>query len=190
MKKILILFTIIFSVCLTFTIQTQADEVLIYPFDSIKITSAYKFDVLIEQDPVETSILYGQVALNETVTIYVGSLEFMLDGLPASGSGSMMIVTNAAGVDIAAWLVNSFSTDLTTYETYDFASWITIDPTVGVIKDFTGLTIEMTCYHDLVNDTYKFIDNTAVEYPMIAGTFVSETGLDILVSAYVEEVTE
>lgn len=190
MKKILILFSIIFCVCFTFSIQTQADEILIYPFDSIKITSAYKFDVLIEAEPLAASILYGQVAIGETVTIYVGFLDFMLDGLPASGSGSMMIVTNEAGVDIAAWLVNSGSSDLTTYESRSFASWITIDPNVGVVKDFTGLTIEISCIHNLVTDQYKFIDNTSQEYPMITNSFISEQDLDILVSAYVEVVTE
>ena len=49
MKKILILFTIIFSVCFTFSIQAQADEIYVYPFDSIRITSAFKFEILVEE---------------------------------------------------------------------------------------------------------------------------------------------
>ena len=190
MKKIRILFTIIFSLVFTFSIQTQADEVLIYPFDSIRIISAYKYDIIIEEEPLEASILYGGVAIGETVTIYVGFLEFILNGEPASGSGSMMIVTNEAGVDIAAWLINGWGSDLETYEGGSYASWITIDPNVGVIKDFTGLTIEISFMHNLLTDQYTFIDNTSHEYPMIADSFVSETELDILVSAYIEEVIE
>ncbi|GEM_PF-2723813 len=107
-----------------------------------------------------------------------------------SPSGEIISKSRELFKFVAAWLVNSGSTDLSTYDTNAYASWITIDPSIGVVKDFTGLIIEISCYHDLINDTYKFIDNTNHQYPMVTNTFVSETGLDILVSAYVEEVTE
>jgi len=189
MKKILILLTIIFSVFFTFSIQTQADEIYVYPFDSIRITSAFKFEILVEEEPLEPSILFGQVAAGENITIYVGYLEFIFEGQPSSGSGSMMIVTNQDGVDIAAWLINSGSSDLETFQSESYASWITIDPNVGVIKDFTGLTVEIGYKKNMITDQYTFFDNTNKEYSMVVDSFVLELDLDILISAYVEEAT-
>ena len=187
MRKILILFTLIASTFVVFSLKAHAEDVLTYPFDSIRIVSAFKFDILIEEEPLADSIFYGQVALDEVVTIYVGNLEFIFEGVPVSGSDSIMIVTNEAGVDIARWLINSGSSDLETYRNESFASWITINPTIGVIKDFTGLTISIGYTEDLITHAYTFKDNLEKEYTMITDSFVSEEGLDILISAYVAE---
>lgn len=190
MRKILILLTFAFSIFFALSVQTQADEVYVYPFDSIRITSAFKFEIIIEEEPLEASILYGQVAVDEIVTIYVGNLEFIFEGLPTSGSNAIMIVTNEAGVDLAAWLVNSGGSDLETYSSASFASWITIDPDVGVVKDFSGNNIEIGYLYTFLTSTYTFIDNLDQSYVMIADSLEVESDLDILISAYVEEVAE
>ena len=187
MRKILILFTLIASTFVVFSLRSNAEDTITYPFDSISIVSAYKFDILIDEEPLENSLFYGQVVLDEVVTIYVGQLEFIFEGNPVSGSDSIMIVTNASGVDLARWLLNSGSSDLVTYRSQSYASWITINPTIGVIKDFTGTQMSIGCSQDLVSLSYTFFDNLGKEYTMIPESFVSEEGLDIVVSAYVEE---
>ena len=190
MKKILILCMLVISIFTLFKMDSNAEDILTYPFDSIRIISAFKFDIIIDEEPLETSFLYGQVALDETITIYVGSLEFIFEGQPVQGSGSIMIVTNALGEDIVAWLNNSGSSDLETYKTEGYASWITIDPNIGVIKDFTGTQISIGYIEDLVTSEFSFVDNLENEFLMIEESFVIEEDLDILISAYEEVVEE
>jgi hypothetical protein len=190
MKKILFLFMLVLSIFTLFKMDSNAEEILTYPFDSIRIISAFKFDVLIDEEPLETSFLYGQVSLNETITIYVGNLEFIFEDEPVQGSGSIMIVTNAVGVDIASWLNNSGSSDLETYRSEFYGSWITIDPNVGVIKDFSGAQYSIGYIKDLVTDKYTFVDDLNNEFLMLEDSFVIEENLDILISAYEEVVEE
>lgn len=190
MKKTLILFMLVFSIFALFKMDSNAEEILTYPFDSIRIVSAFKFDILIEEEPLETSFLYGQVELNETITIYVGNLEFIFEDQPVQGSGSIMIVTNTLGVDIAAWLNNSGSSDLETFRSEFYGSWITIDPNVGVIKDLNGTQFSIGYIENLVTHDFKFVDNLNNEFLMVDGSLVNEEDLDILISAYVEVIEE
>ncbi|BCR35909.1 hypothetical protein [Mariniplasma anaerobium] len=190
MKKILLLFMLVISIFTIFKMDSNAEEILTYPFDSIRIVSAFKFDILIDEEPLETSFLYGQVELNEIITVYVGNLEFIFEDQPVQGSGSIMIVTNALGEDIATWLNNSGSSDLETYRSEFYGSWITIDPNVGVIKDFSGDQFSIGYIEDLVIHNYKFVDNLNNEFLMIDGSLIIEEDLDILISAYIEVIEE
>jgi len=164
---------------------TRAEE-YIYPFDSIRITSAFTFDVVVEDEPNEESALYGYVHAGETMSVYVGNLEFVFEGALVQGSGSIMILTNESDEDFVAWLLNSGGSDLSTYRSASYASWITIDPEVGVHKDFSGVNIEVGYQENLGTNEFTFFDNLNVQYEMTTGTYVEEDSLDILISAYVE----
>ncbi|MCK7488578.1 MAG: hypothetical protein MZU97_26095 [Bacillus subtilis] len=95
-KLLLVLFVSVLSL-ISFTTPVQA-ETLEYPFDEIKIVSAYRFQVLIDAEPNAASFLAGQVVLGDPLFVYVGALEMKLDGLLAMGS-SIVIITNNAGVE-------------------------------------------------------------------------------------------
>ncbi len=185
MKKLLLLGAFLTCLFLTQSLDVRADTIS-YPFDSIRIIAAYRFDIQISTAPNPTSVLYDHAEIDDILTIYVGTLEYMNDGEIVGGSDSILIITTAEDENVVAFLVNSFSTDLTTYEQHSYASWITINPEVGVIKDFTVDLFELTVYHDLTLETYQLIDNAASEFDMMAGSYFEETDLDILISAFVE----
>ena len=115
-----------------------------------------------------------------------GNLEFVFEGALVQGSGSIMILTNESDEDFVAWLLNSGGSDLSTYRSASYASWITIDPEVGVHKDFSGVNIEVGYQENLGTNEFTFFDNLNVQYEMTTGTYVEEDSLDILISAYVE----
>ncbi|MFH0993131.1 MAG: hypothetical protein V1761_02145 [bacterium] len=186
MKKLLLLGAFLTCLFLTQSFDLRADTIS-YPFDSIRIVSAYRFDIEIATAPDPTSILYAGSEVDDILTVYVGALEYMNDGEIVSGSDSILIITDAEDETLVAFLINSFSTDLLTYAQYSYASWITINPEVGVIKDFTVALFELTVYHDLTLGTYKLIDNATSEFSMVSGSYLEEPVLDILISAFVEE---
>jgi hypothetical protein len=184
---------IIFAAALTIAIAFNPKnigvraDVITYPFDEIKIVSAYRYEVLVDVVPGAPSKLNGLVLPGENVFIYIGELKFYQDGLEVSGSDSIMIVTNETNVEISTCLINSYGSDLTTYRTYGYASWITINPTVGIVKDFTLEQYELSNRYDIVNDTYQFTDNALNDFPMVAGTLLVEPVVDITISAFVGE---
>jgi len=182
MKKIVLVMTLLTGLFYLSALQTRADSIT-YPFDSIKITSAYKFDIEIEGAPTAGSLLEGSVIDGDILTVYVGELEYYQDGSVVSASPSILIVTDALGNDLASFLINSYALQ-DPLESFSYGSWITIDPEVGVIKDFTVPLFEVSVIHMLLTDIYQFQDDAGTIFPMIPGTFVSETGLDILISAY------
>lgn len=53
-------------------------ENLSYPFDSITIVEAKKFDILIPANVPERSLLYGKVEAGDTVTVYVASIQIKI----------------------------------------------------------------------------------------------------------------
>jgi len=186
MKKMMLFGMLCISFLLLQSGNIQAEEQITYPFDSIKIVSAFTFDVLIETEPAEESILYGNVGIDEIFTVYVGNLEYVYDGESVLGSESIIILTNEDDEDFVAYLVNSYNSDLTTYQSFSYGSWITIDPEIGIIKDFSGTTIEVGYDKFIETNEFVFIDNLDVEYNMIPNTYLMEESLDILISAYVE----
>ncbi len=162
-------------------ISTNAEETISYPFDSVTITSAYKFNVEINEIPNESSFLNGHVEAGEMVTIYVGQLKYMYDGAEVLASESIIIVTNEAGTDIARWLINSYTVTENGFNAY-YSSHITIDPTVGVVK-----TVDDNAYSAGIieeNSVYQFVDNQDTAYQMVDGSFVVEDNLNIVISAY------
>lgn len=183
MKKLL-LFYVLVLIVIGFPKHVEA-ETISYPFDEIKIVSAFKFEITIDQTISETSVLYNQVSENEMLTIYVGSLEFMSNGEAVEASPSMMIVTNQNNEDILRWLINSGHYGDTTID-QSYASWILIDPLVGVVKDLSVVQMEVAFHYDMILETYEFIDNTGMSFQMNPNSFVEESDLDIIISAYVE----
>lgn len=185
MKKIVLLAVFFISI---FSVQgtTSRAEEIVYPFDSITIVSAFTFDILIEELPAEESVLFGHVTAGETIAVYVGNLEFVFEGEPVQGSGSIIILTNENDEDFVAWLLNSGgSGDGGAYDA-QFGSWITIDAEVGVVKDLSDGMTEVG-YSKSATDEFTFKDNLNVQYPMVVGSYVLEESLNITISAYVEE---
>ncbi|MDO9630066.1 MAG: hypothetical protein Q7I99_09220, partial [Acholeplasmataceae bacterium] len=69
-----------------------------------------------------------------------------------------------------------------------YANWKTINPTIGVIKDFTIPSLfEISYRYDIVANTYQFIDNEGGVYPMVLGSYQFEANLEIIISAYEPE---
>jgi len=187
MKKIIILFVFTLLTLQTRAVNIAKAEDLLYPFDSITIVEAYRFDVEITVLPGSTSLLFNQVIVGDILTVYVGTLEFVKDGVPSSGSGNVLIITNEDDLDLLQFLVNNYAYYPDVSKQWGFASHILIDPEVGVFKDMDLLlngSKEMTVYHDLVLDTWKLFDNAGLEMPFITGTYAEETGLNIVISAY------
>lgn len=185
MKKLMIMVLL-----LLFGIQIRSlnlfAEDIYYPFDSIKIVEAFKFDVTVTTAVDPESLLYGHVAINDVITIYVGTLEFIKDSLPSSGSANILIVTGADGVDIARFLINNYSYHTEISRVYGFASHILIDPLIGVHKDMSIQSKQLVVFEDIANVTWEFRDNIGLAFPANAGSYELETGLSILISAYTE----
>lgn len=164
-------------------------EEIIYPFDSIKIISAFTFDVECTDAPIEDSYLYDYVEEGETISVYVGKIIF--EGQENSSS-SIVIITNEANEDIARWIINGggYNTD-TLEEGFSFSSHITVNPTVGIIKNFDNFTYlaEVSRNHgtDVCTFTAKHWNGTVYgTYTMIVGTFEEITDLSIVISVYEE----
>lgn len=187
MKKILVLVFLAFlSFSYGFLNRINADTIS-YPFDSITIVEAYTFDVTVPSTITADSLLFDQVTAGEVLSIYVGTLEFLLDGELASGSSSVIIVSDEDGNDLFQFLINNYLYQEGILQSYGYASHILIDPEVGVYKDLTILDAgiqEFGIIHDLINDSWVFLDNDGVEMPAIPGSYASETGLSIIISAY------
>ncbi|MGE4321157.1 MAG: hypothetical protein AB7E61_06895 [Acholeplasmataceae bacterium] len=102
-----------------------------------------------------------------------------------AGSPSMMIVTNQNNEDILRWLINSGQYGDTTID-QSYASWILIEPLLGVVKDLSVEQMEVSFHYDMILETYAFIDNTGLSFPMNDNSLVEENDLDIIISAYME----
>lgn len=183
MKKLLLTLCLGLSIILFRAPMARAEDVITYPFDAITITSAISFQIEITALPETTSILYDAVVVGNVLTLYIGTIVYTMESVETEG-GSILIVTDEEGEDILAWIVNSYGTDLTTYKLYDYASWITVDPAIGVIKDFTGDLMEVSIEEDLISGDYTFIDNADTSWTMLDGTLLVEEDLEIVISAY------
>ena len=180
-RKFILVFAM--SLCLTMVAIPQAAAAdLEYPFDSITIVSAYKFEVAIDAAPGIDSFLFNQVLVDEVLTVYVGKLEMILDE-SFSFESIILIVTTASDVDVCRWIINTYAWLGTDHEMWQFASHITIDPTIGVVKDLTMVSQSATV-NLIAAATYEFQDNLGATFAMVPGTLLVEPALDILIAAY------
>lgn len=185
MKKLFMLLIITFTMFIGSTKMVFAENIS-YPFDTIVITEAFKFDVLIPNDIAEASLLFGLVTSGEVITVYVGTIEMTMTDIANTSTSQIVILTNALDEDIIQFIINNYSFYPDVSVKYGFASHILIDPVVGVFKDLDALMAsglkEIEVFHDLPTDTYALKDNVGQVMPMIQGTFATETGLNIIIS--------
>lgn len=179
-KKSLLVFALGLFAMAAFVTPAHAEN-LVYPFDSITIVEAYKYDVLVTYAPQTGSFLEGQI-VGDTLTIYVGNIEMQMDA-NLSSSSKVVIVTNSLGVDLARWIINSYYWQGENQESFIFASHITIDPLIGVVKLMDIPSVSATVKKIGV-DSYEFLDDFQQTHLMVPGTYAFETGLSIVISAY------
>ena len=187
-RKILILSVMLLSMFRTGFYSAQAEE-LSYPFDSIHLIEAEHFQVTVPANLSTESLLYPTVGSGDILNIYMGTIELWADEVAASATTSMIVVTDDLGVDLHRFVVNNYAYYEGVSKMWGFASHILIDPEVGVVKDLDILAAgihEFIIVHDLALDTWSFEDDKDCVMPAMAGTFASETGLDIIIAAYVE----
>lgn len=184
MKRLVFVLLSILSIGILSTTSVKA-ETYEYPFDSIRIISAFQFQVTLDEEPDENSILYGNVSIGETFTVYVGNLEFIFEGAEVQGSGSIMILTDSDNNDFARWLNNSASNS-GDFIQYSYGSWIQINPTLGVVKDLSNGQFEIGYKENTETMEYVFFDDLNNTYPMVANSYDAIENLDILISAYEE----
>jgi len=185
MKKVILMFFMLILGFQFYSLNVFAEDIY-YPFDSITIIEAFKFDVQVTTAVNEESLLYGNVNIDEVLTIYVGSLDFIANGVPSSGSAHILIVSDSDGIDIARFLINNYTYYPDVSRSYGFASHILIDPLVGVHKDMSIQSQELVVIEDIANNTWEFRDNKGLAFLGIADTYVLETGLSVQISAYTE----
>lgn len=186
--KIAVALIALISIFIVPTSSVAFAEDTIYPFDSITIKSAYHFEVLCLEEPTNDSYLFGYVNAGENIKVYVGELEFV-DGTNNSNS-SIAIITNENDEDICSWIINSMYLDMqTNVSCYSYSSHITIDPEIGVVKNENFLYNTVITKDSDTNEctfSAQNWDNTIYcTYSMIAGTYQEETGLNIIISAYI-----
>lgn len=156
-----------------------------YPFESIRITEALKFNIMVEEEPAESSYLHGKVQAGDTLAVYVGVIEMFNPGIAQSNLSRIVILSDADNNDLLRWIVNSGMWSDTT-ESLEFSSHIQIDPEFGVRKDLTLPPIHVNLIRNLTTDSCTFIDDVGTEYAMIPGSYEFATGLDILIAANAE----
>ena len=190
MKKLFVLFVFSFMMMGIGMLKLHAEEdIITYPFDQIVIIEAYRFDIEITETPVLGSFFVDLVQVGDIITVYVGTLRFDDENDPGLFESSMIVLKDEEDHVLLSYLNNSFSTDLTTYKEYGYGNWITIDPEVGVVKNFlTSLHYELTVYYEIVLDRYSFIDNMQVSYPMVLNSYQYEPNLNIIIEAYQEVI--
>ena len=186
-KKIFLLFFFVFMMMGMNMLHVEAeDEIITYPFDQIVIIEAYSFDIEITDAPVSPNFFFGLADAEDIVTVYVGKLRFDNQNNTGLFESLMIVLKDQDDEILASYLNNSFSTDLVTYSRFGFGNWMTIDPEVGVIKDFTGTNqYELTVYYEIINNRYQ-LQTSAFNYSMIDNSYQFESNLNIIVKAYTE----
>lgn len=184
MKKILISFLL-----LAFTFGLRANkinaEILSYPFDSITITEASKFEIVIPSNFSTNSLLSGLVTEGEIITVYIGFITMVEENSQNSSRSTVLIMTNDQDEDIVQFLVNNYLYVEGVKKEYGFASHILIDPEVGVYKDMDLVDAmrEIDVIHSLNDSTFLVRDDAGLEIPMVEGSYELQTGLSIVISA-------
>jgi len=184
MKKLLLF--VLFALVLASGFHTEtSSEPIQYPFDSITIVSAFKFDITFDADPAVDSFLHGFVTNGETATVYVGNLTFASGGASA-GDSMILIVTNAVGTDVLKWIINSYSLQPDLTKQYEFSSHITVDPEIGIVKEPDSVWLMATLF-EYSPSSFALKDNMGTTYPMVEDSLEIETDLDIVIAAYTED---
>jgi len=183
LKKFLILFLLLAGGLHLHAFEVHA-ETLEYPFDEIRIVEAFKFEIVITQTPNALSIFFDVVQVNDVLTVYIGTLVLVDQGVENQSQTKILILSTAEDVDLARWIINSGSWS-ETEEWLEFSNPIQINPTIGVVKDLSIPLIQIGYRKDVVNTTFTFYDNTGALFTMVEDSLVIETGLSILISAYV-----
>jgi hypothetical protein len=180
-----------------------------YPFESIRIVEAKRFQVKVPDTIVNTSLFFPDVAVGETLNVYIGSLtlvqgeENLQEALnidtvqnnpipPApSNQTTMVVVSTEDGTDLAQFIINSYSRT-NEYETFSFAWHILINPTIGVYKDLEKLSNpkELSLTYTFAGETWEFRDDKQTLYPTVENSYTLETNLDVIVAAYIESPGE
>lgn len=164
--------------------QNVRVENLSYSFDSITITEAKTFDVIMPSNVDPGSLLFEKASAGDTLTVYVAMIELKEIGSELSSTSTVLIINNQAEENLIRFIVNNYFADLSVFVRYGFASHILIDSTMGVYKDLTMVDNiqEITVNHLLAGDVITLTDNKGLEIPMVEGTYQVETGLSNVIS--------
>ena len=169
------------------TLSVRAEN-LSYPFESITITEAKTFEIVIPEGVQEGSLLYGLVEQGETITVYVATIVMQeIGGGTNSSPSTVLILTNAEDEDIIRFIVNSAYQVIDVELYQSFASHILIDSSMGVFKNMdlvdsnSGIQ-EITVHHVFEGNQLTLIDNKGLVIPMVENSYQVETGLGIVIS--------
>lgn len=187
MRRIGLVFVVLFTTLCMSTLSVTADN-LYYPFESITITEAKTFEIVIPEGVQEGSLLYGLVEQGETITVYVATIVLQeIGGTNNSSASTVLILTNAEDEDIIRFIINNGLNNIGVESYQGFASHILIDSTMGVFKNMdlvdSNLGIqEISVHHVFENNQLTLIDNTGLVIPMVENSYQVETGLSIVIS--------
>lgn len=177
----------------TFLFQSGLKVVLAstveYPFESIRITDAKTFQVIVPDNLPSTSMLTPKVNVGERLSIYFAGID-LVQGDNTSPT-AMIVVTNELGQDLARYVINRNAPGELENE-WAFAWHILIDPTVGIYKDL-NLVNDMKEFHivqNVASNTWTFQDDQKFPYLTVADSFLEEDDLNIEIAAYVEASKE
>ena len=183
MKKILIIGFVLWSFFAASNKIAFAEN-LTYPFESITIIEAQKFDVVIPTGLSENSLLYGKVEVGDTVTVYIAKIVMKeLNGENESQS-TVLILTSQDDMDIVRFVINNFGAVIDVEFRYGFASHILIDAAIGVYKDMELINQmqELQVFHQLTTNQLTLTDNAGLVMPMVENSYEFETNLNIVIS--------
>ncbi|MGD9887200.1 MAG: hypothetical protein AB7T03_04485 [Bacilli bacterium] len=184
MKKF---FALIITLFLMFSVSTvkAEEEIIVYPFDSITITSAFHFQVAVTEAVSAESFLYGHVNAGENLDVYVGYLDFESGG-SSVGESKILIITNEDDEDIIRWVINGSSLQGNGFYLDQFSSHILVDPNIGIRKDLTvPLLMAYVTYDSDLNIGY-LKDNLNANFDSVLGTYAFESDLSIVISINTE----
>lgn len=177
----------------TFLFQSGLKVVLAstveYPFESIRITDAKTFQVIVPDNLPSTSMLTPKVNVGERLSIYFAGID-LVQGDNTSPT-AMIVVTNELGQDLARYVINRIAFGELENE-WAFAWHILIDPTVGIYKDLI-LVNDMKEFHivqNIASNTWTFQDDQKFPYLTVTDSFLEEDNLNIEIAAYVEASKE
>lgn len=177
----------------TFLFQSGLKVVLAstveYPFESIRITDAKTFQVIVPDNLPSTSMLTPKVNVGERLSIYFAGIDLVQGDY--TQPTAMIVVTNELGQDLARYVINRNAPGELENE-WAFAWHILIDPTVGIYKDLI-LVNDMKEFHivqNIASNTWTFQDDQKFPYLTVADSFLEEDDLNIEIAAYVEASKE
>lgn len=177
----------------TFLFQSGLKVVLAstveYPFESIRITDAKTFQVIVPDNLPSTSMLTPRVNVGERLSIYFAGIDLVRGDY--TQPTAMIVVTNELGQDLARYVINRDAPGELENE-WAFAWHILIDPTVGIYKDLI-LSSDMKEFHivqNIASNTWTFQDDQKFPYLTVADSFLEEDDLNIEIAAYVEASKE